>query len=71
MIQRGLKWPWLVPVLVAISHPASAEIFYSGKGKEWVFLRGNVDFTLVHPLKILHGHVGDMGASYPWAGNGR
>ncbi len=39
---------------------ARAEVIFKHKGEELVFLRGNVDFTLVHPLKILHGHIGDM-----------
>jgi len=47
-------------LLLGLVRPASAEIVYGNQGREWTLLRANVDFTLIHPLKILHGHLGDI-----------
>ena len=48
------------PLVLLVCAPASAEVVFDGLKpgfQELTLLRGSMDFTLVHPLKILHGHV--------------
>src|SRR5688572_20656192 len=42
---------------------ARAETVNPGRGAWLPFLRGNLDFTIVHPLKVFHGHLTPKGGT--------
>lgn len=51
--------------LVVALHPAMAEVNHwkAESSRTWPFLRGNIEFTLTHPLRIFHGRIEKMGGS--------